>query len=314
MTLATVGKVVEIKAIDGADRIRSATVVCGSHGKWVGVVDLETQVGDLVTVFLQDAILPPEDRYEFMRSRKYLVRIARFKGSPSECLIMKLGDEAGMEIGRDRTIELGVTKFEKPIPANMAGKVRGNFPQDIPKTDEKNFQAVRELVELMKDGYVATIKMDGSSCTAFVDDGGLRVCSRNLELLETEGNVYWKVSRALKLELLPKGIALQLEVCGPGVQGNPAGFVDHCGRAFKAFDIARRAYLDRGNFERLCEDLGIPIAPILFTGNQVKTDDDLREIASRVKYIDSGKPAEGIVISALDGSWSFKVINPDYKG
>ena len=312
--LAVVGKIIEIKAIEGADRIRSATAVCGHAGKWVGVVDLETNVGDMVTVFLQDAVLPPEDRFDFMKRHKYRVRIARFKGSPSECLIMKLGDESCREIGDDRTIELGVTKHEKPIPANLSGKIKGHFPQFIPKTDEENFQRVRELVERMVEGYVATLKMDGSSCTAFVDekDKSLRVCSRNLELIETDGNGYWKVARELQLDRLIPGIALQFEICGPGVQGNPAGFDKLVGRAFKAFDIIGKKYLDRGNFERMCEAFGIPIAPILFTGNQVKTDDELRYIASSVKYI-NGKPAEGVVISSLNGDWSFKVINPDYK-
>ena len=311
--LAVIGKVIEVKAIEGADRIRSATVVCGHAGKWTGVVDLDTSVDDLVTVFLQDAILPPEERYSFMQRHKYRVKIARFKGSPSECLIMKLGDETGRSIGDDRTQELGVTKHCKPLPANLAGKAKGNFPDFIPKTDEENFQRVRELVARMGEGYVATLKMDGTSCTAFVDEAGvLRVCSRNLELVENEGNVYWMVARKLLLDRLVPIVALQFEICGPAIQNNPAGFTEFKPWAFKAYDIYGRRYMDRGNFERMCEAFEIPIAPVLFTGDQPKSDDELRLIASQVKYI-NGKPAEGVVISSLNGDWSFKVINPEYR-
>ena len=54
--LAVVGKITELKTIEGADRILHATVVCGDAGKWSGVVGLNHQVGELVTVFLQDAV------------------------------------------------------------------------------------------------------------------------------------------------------------------------------------------------------------------------------------------------------------------
>lgn len=317
--LAVVGRIEKIEAIEGADRIRSATVNCGESGTWTGVVSLDYQEDDLVTVFLQDAILPVDQRWAFMEKSKWRVRIARFKGSPSECLIITLGDlQANAVVGSDRTAELGVVKYEKKIPESMNGVARGSFPTFIPKTDEENFQRARKLVDRMQEGWVATIKYDGTSCTAFVDEstGNLRVCSRNLELEELtptgQGNAYWRTARLYKLENLPPGIAIQFEVVGVGIQQNPGGFPSVCGFAFKAYDIRSHKYLTRIEFDYLCKSVGIPVAKIVASGNLILSSDGLRKLASEQVY-PNGKAAEGIVISAEDGSWSFKVINPDYK-
>ena len=56
--LAIIGKIIATAPIDGADRIQQATVVCGTSGKWQGVVGKDISIGDIVMVFLQDAILP----------------------------------------------------------------------------------------------------------------------------------------------------------------------------------------------------------------------------------------------------------------
>jgi hypothetical protein len=48
--------------------------------------------------------------------------------------------------------------------------------------------------------FYVTEKLDGSSATFYYKDGIFGVCSRNLELLETENNTFWKVARELDLE------------------------------------------------------------------------------------------------------------------
>ncbi len=331
-TLAVVGRILTIDPIPNADRIKLATVVCGSSGKWQGVVGLNTDPDVPVVVFLQDAILPPDPRWKFLESSKWRIKMARFRGAPSECLILPISEfpelSGTFETGQDLTNTLGVTKYEKPLPPGMTGSAKGNFPAFIPKTDEENFQRVPELVERMSsEDWVATMKMDGTSCTAWVDDEGeLHVASRNLELKEfgerpafgSTGatNVYWRCARLLKLENLPKGIALQFEVCGPNIQGNPAGFKELCGFAFKAWNIAERRYLDRDEFLLLAVKCSFSTAPRMFAGNipdvrGLYSADELRNMAN-LKY-PNGEPAEGIVIAARSGEWSFKVINLEYK-
>lgn len=314
--IAVVGKIITIRPIEGADFIQAAEVVCGSAGKWSGVVGKNVEVGETVTVFLQDALLPPSDRWAFMEKHKWRVRMARFKGVPSECLIVKGAPD--LPPGSDLAEALGVTKYEKPIPHGMQGDFVGPFPGHIPKTDEPNFQSVPEIVALMHvQPWYATEKADGTSATAYVDDAGLHVCSRNWELKEFTAsgakNVYWSVARKYGLDRLPQGVALQFEVVGPGVQGNPMGLSELQARAFTLRDTVNHRYLPEADLNRTCKELDIPQARIIGTRDTMTagTDDDLRRLAE-IKY-PNGKYGEGVVIRALDSSWSFKVINLNYK-
>lgn len=169
--MAVIGRIVETASIEGADRIQQAVVVCGASGKWTGAVGKDMAVGDTVTVFLQDAVLPPDPRWAFMEKHHWRVRMARFKGVPSECVIIPGAPD--MPAGTDLTEALGVTKYEKPIPAAMSGDAVGAFPSFIPKTDEPNFQTVPEMVEYLAEGnWYAAEKADGSSTTAWVDEHG----------------------------------------------------------------------------------------------------------------------------------------------
>ncbi len=319
MKLAVVGTIIGFTPIEGADRIVQAAVDCGDEGAWSGVVSKEICLEDTVVVFLQDAVLPPSERWAFMEKSKWRVRMARFKGVPSECLIVEATDEEmDLELGHDLTEALGVTKYEKHIPAEMAGKARGNFPAFIPKTDEPNWQRVRNLEELMAGwDWVASIKYDGSSCTAWVDEeDGLHVCSRNLELEEFDagggGNVYWRAARKFGLDRLPPGLALQFEVCGPGIQGNPCGFEDLQMRAFTLFNIAANERCHFGVLVYLCQQLGLPMAEISATGHGALDDESLRMLADRATY-PNGEQAEGVVVRSINSNWSFKSLSLSYR-
>ena len=280
------------------------------------MVGLDHHIGELVTVFLQDAVLPPSERWEFMERHHHRVRMCRFKGVPSECVIIKGAPE--MPIGTDLTEALGVTKHYKPLPASMAGDAVGNFPGFIPKTDEPNFQTVPQMVERMaEDAWTATLKCDGSSCTAWKDEAGeLHVASRNLELREFSatgaGNSYWRVARKYDWNGLPEGCALQFEVVGPGIQGNPMGLADVEGRAFTLYDYTQHRRLSQATLNAVATWIGMPKAPELMTGEgSVLSADQLRKLAE-VKY-PNGKHGEGIVIRDMASGWSFKVINLLYK-
>lgn len=325
MKLAVIGKITDVQPIPGADFIRQATVVCGDAGTWQGVVGLDILKGDRVIVFLQDAILPPDPRWDFMSKHKYRVRMSRFKGVPSEVVIVPAKDpnddmKYDCHIGTDLTAELGVTKYSKPLPVEMAGVAHGNFPSYIPKTDEENFQRVRDPLGLIHSSeWIATLKCDGSSATAWNDDttGALRVASRNLELEEFTptgaSNAYWTVARKYDMSQIPQGTALQFEVVGPGIQGNPMGLDELEGRAFTLYDYVNHKPCSYALLTLAAANIGIPLArPVACnTAGCILTIDDLRAM-SDVKY-PNGKPGEGVVIRSVDSSWSFKVLNLAYR-
>jgi RNA ligase (TIGR02306 family) len=322
MKLAVIGQITKLEPIDGADRIKLATVFCGDAGTWNGVVGLDFEAGRNVVVFLQDAVLPADPRWAFMERHKWRVRMARFKGVPSECVIVHPTDPSNDMMfdappGADFSEQLGVTKYSKPLPKEMQGVARGNFPSFIPKTDEPNFQTVPKLVAALNEApWVATMKCDGSSTTVWRgEDGDLHVASRNLELQEFDdngaGNAYWRCARQYDWSHLPAGCALQFALVGPGIQKNPLGLEKLEGRAFTLYNYNERRPMDQDDLEIAAINIGMPIAKVMYSGAGVLSADALRDMA-RIKY-PTGLPGEGLVFRSLDHSISFKVINLDYK-
>ena len=319
--LAYIGKVIEISPIEGADRIESLTVVCGKGGKWRGVAQKEMfKVGDFCETFLQDSILPATDRFSFMEKHSYKIRMQRFKGVPSEVLIMPLTINGN--IGDDITEIIEVKKYSKPIPASFEGETAGLMPSFIPKTDEPNFQRVPELVEYMKGRlYYATEKVDGMSVTVYDYNGHFGVCSRTLEKRRSSSNKLWQIAEKYDLENKMKStnLALQFELAGPGIQGNKLGLKELTPFLFNIWDIEKQIYFDGNYTLTYAEEIfNFPTVKILDWGNGFNfTDEQLRKMAEGT--YDNGKQREGIVIRPLFESRhnnmrvSFKVINLLYK-
>lgn len=323
---AYLGKVTSIGLIPGADFIVHATVDCGPGGRWSGVVRKDdVHEGSVVEVYLPDSILPAAERFAFMEQKKYRVRQARFKGCPSTCLIMPTGLDD--PIGTDITDICGVTKYEKAIPASLSGVARGNFPGFIPKTDEVLYQKAWHLIDFLKGApYYVTMKYDGCSGTAYIKDGHFGVCSRNLELMEAGGSVWWEVAKKYNLEAAlrviepMRDLAVQFEVVGPGIQGNPCGLKEREIRIFDLYDITKGLYFGFESIRNWCLGHNLPMVDVVGVGDMfaVVYEDELTRMAEAPRY-PNGKPAEGVVIRAQEprmvGSdrLSFKVINLNYK-
>ena len=210
--LVYVGKIIELDRIPDADFIVSATVVCGQGGKWRGVVrSADFSIGDKCIVFLPDSLVQESDDMAFLKSSGWRVKMRRFRRAPSEVVIMP--NKFNLLVGNDVTFLCGVTKYCKPVPACLNGLAKGLFPDFIPKTDEPNYQRPdANVAELIGKPFYVSLKMDGSSTTAFKHNGEFGVCSRNLELKKDENNGYWKVAQKYKLEeKLPDETALQWE-------------------------------------------------------------------------------------------------------
>jgi RNA ligase (TIGR02306 family) len=327
--LVYIGKIIDIQPIEGADFIASATVICGKGGKWRGVVrKKDFTLNDLCTVFLPDSQLDPEihTNMSYMKDSNWRVKMRRFKGAPSEVLITQLSDqtfsdsnEQIMKVGLDVTDDLSVIKYHKPIPPNLQGKMVGEFPGFIPKTDEPNYQNAEGqeyLEKLQGQRYYITEKCDGSSTTAFKYKDKFGVCSRNWELERDENNGYWQMAIKYELESnLPDGYALQWETCGPGIQSNPMGLTEISAFAFSGYKIDEHRYLIAEELVQLLDKLNFPCAKQLDCGQ--KFDAKGVELLGEGKYA-NGKQREGVVVRSREnllGSkpLSFKVINLNYE-
>ncbi len=232
-------------------------------------------------------------------------------------VVISMGDYIPIKEGEDLTEILGIVKYEPPIPAELAGKVKGNFPSFIPKTDEERIQNLTKEFEEWKksdlDFYV-TEKLDGSSATYYYKDGVFGVCSRNLELLETEGNTFWKVARDLDLENKMKSlgynVSFQGELVGEGIQGNPYKIKGQKVFFFNVFNIDKHEYADLTEFVNTIHGLSLDTVPKIETNFKLPdTIEDLLLYSDDKSYHNLNFDREGVVIRSLDRKISFKVIS-----
>lgn len=354
--LASVERIQEVKDIEGADLIQAYRVL----GWWVVGKRGEYKVGDLVAYLSIDSWVPHElapflskgkEPREYGGVKGERLRTVKLRGQISQGLVLPLSsvwpewDEKAISEnvseGDDLTEGLEIQKWEAPIPAQLQGKAKGNFPTDIlRKTDQERIQNIfgkiqrrdgrfltekywdeetqevkeRDTVipeDFQKPTYEVTLKLDGSSMTVFKLDGELRVCSRNLELQINEDNIENSfVQMAMKIGgQIPEGFAFQGELMGPGIQGNREAFKEHQFFVFDIFDIEKQEYLKPAERRIMCVEAGLDHVPVI--GEQWNAPESVvqgLELAEGPSI--NHKIREGLVWKCnKDPSFSFKTIS-----
>ncbi|TAF73294.1 MAG: RNA ligase (ATP) [Bacteroidetes bacterium] len=327
--LASIQKILALESIEGADAIEKATVL----GWQLVVKKGEYNIGDLCVYCEIDSLLPERPEFEFMKPRGMRVRTIRLRGQISQGICFQLSilpPDFQIVEDADCTETLEITKYEAPIPASLAGKVKGRFPSFMHKTDETRVQVLQSSLDKYNgQKFYITEKLDGSSCTYYLKDGEFGVCSRNLELLEDDENSLWKVARQLdieqKLRSLSGNYALQGELIGEGIQSNKYKIKGQDFRIFNVFNIDAYEYLNFTDFVNFTTKLGLKTVPVLSENyvleNNIPTIITLSTIKSTLM---KEVWAEGIVLRPLQelkdfgndnlpgGRVSFKAINPEF--
>jgi RNA ligase (TIGR02306 family) len=331
---ATIEKILEIKPIEDADFIEVARV----QAYWSVIVKGTFKVNDLCVFVQPDSLLKRAEWNKFLwpkndediNGNPIRVIVRKFRKQISQgvvfpiSIIPNINPEfliEGVDIGE----KLEISHYEKPIPACLAGKIRGNFPSFLRKTDETRLQSYPDVLkELMDKEVVISIKVDGSSCTVYNNGDKNGVCSRNLDLLEDENNSFWKVTRQLdllnKLKQFGFNAAIQGELYGEGIQDNHLGIKGLDFRVFNVFNIDQQRFLDHEEFFNLCVTFNIPIVQTVYKGKFNFTIEQLQKMANELKY-PNGNFAEGIVIrpvyenysEILKGRLSVKVISENFS-
>ena len=341
--LASIQKIISLEPIPGADAILVAQVL-----GWKCVVKKEEfKVGDLCIYFEIDSILPIAQWNDHLRKgsekdKPLRVRSIRLRGQLSQGLALPIkgilgdpipvsdfSDDMDWKIDDDVTDLTGVKKYDPPIPIELSGVMKGNFPASIPKTDEMRLQTKPDLLSEVGDlPMVGTLKMDGASVTAYLKDGVFGVCSRRIDLVESETNAYWKAIRAISLEEKMRGYAMltntpnysvQGELCGPGIQGNKMGLSKIIIMFYNIYFIDSTTYGCTERLQEFCQINALQTVPVVFSGSleaNLKTMTGILEFASLLDY-DNKTPAEGIVwrpqeekySELLKGRLSFKTIS-----
>lgn len=328
--LASAQYISSLTPIPGCDKIELAKVL----GWNVVVKKGDFRVNDLCVYFEIDSILPERSEFEFLRSKGFRVKTIKMRGVYSQGLCMPLSildtesndggytypSEYAVE-GMDFTECLRVTKYEAQDEISFTGKI-SNWPVFLPKTDEPRIQSnTHFLTEMNNMDCYMTVKRDGTSFTAYANNGKFGICSRKTELGEDKDNVYWLVANKLglkdKMLSLGKNIAFQGELLGPKIQGNKYKLTDYQVDFFNVWSIDGMKYVNWPTAHSLLCSLELNTVPVL--KHWFKLNSSVESLIELSKGIDNGVPREGIVIRSIEEGLtskgerrSFKVINPEF--
>ena len=325
--LATVRTVAGIVPIEGADAIELAKIL-----GWQCVIKKgDMHPGDMAVYFEVDSFLPEDSRFEFLRrtsfrvtefmGRGFRIKTMKMRGEISQGLLLSLSlfpeIPADIETGADVTRLLGVRKWYVPEVQTGAGTIIGAKPYGIPTTDELRIQSVPELIDALHGNpYAITTKMDGTSCTAFWKEDDFGCTSRNYAIKEETDTLYWAPERIYhlhdKLKSLGKNIAIQGELCGPGIQKNKLRLPSYEWFVFDIVNLDTREYFGFKEMAELCEKLELKAVPAEEEGDLFSYT--LEEMLERAKgKYASGLDKEGIVVrsKSMKPRISFKTLNND---
>jgi len=347
--LATIARVLSVEPIPGADNIEKVKI----RGWQVIVKKGEYKVGDLCVYVEIDSVLPERPEFEFLRKNKFHIKTIKLRGCYSQGIVFPLSILSEFNLpsineNDDVTDVLGIKKYEEPESQELSGEIAGAFPSVIPKTDEPRIQNLdtelniynttnKSILELLKDiVFVVSEKIDGQSCTmALLDNDNFCVCSRNLSIKENERNVLWQFARKLQIETILRTIyerdkmrlAIQGEMCGPGIQSNRLQLSEKHFLIFNMFDIDKQLYLPfqlRMDIINQYASYGLESVPIL-DDNFLLGDNTIDSLISKADGISAynGCIREGLVYSSKDilpidfphsycGRLSFKTISNEY--
>ena len=277
--------------------------------------------GDKVAYIPQDSILPEDLIKELglegrlAGAKQNRVKAIKLRGQLSQGLVYPMPDK---EIGADVTDELGITKYEPPIPASMEGVVVAATG----KTIKYDISSLKRYPDIFKDGQevVMTEKIHGSwTCLGLYEGEPIvtskGMSSKGLVLVEegNEGNLYWQQYAIYKdsLEELASRLKTDTfyvlgETYGPGVQDM---HYDLKKRQFRVFDIyvgkpGEGSYLNYADLTEAIKDL-FEAVPVVYTGAYSK--DLAYEYANADKSVIANSITEGIVIKPVEEQYDSEV-------
>ncbi|KAK1759223.1 hypothetical protein QBC47DRAFT_315373, partial [Echria macrotheca] len=207
------------------------------------------------------------------------------------------------------------------------------FPTFLIKTDISRLEDCPNLFKKDKYKrliYQKSIKMDGASMTCYFVtanskyfkligpasdpqhvNGHFGVCSKNKELNRAANNIYWDMALSsnidVKLQELGRSIAIQGELVGDGINGNPYAYPagKHEFFVYSAIDIEKQMRIRPREVEALAKKLALKHVQVLgyeTVRSKASCHQDLLDQAD-------ASQGEGLVFKCIaDGRW-FKALS-----
>ncbi len=325
--MATIRKIDALRPIVGADAIECAIV-----GGWTCVVKKdEYTAGDLAVYCEIDSWIPHEVApflsrgnfpHVYNEVKGERLRTVKLRGQLSQGLLLPLSVIPFASYIPDDDVSelLGIVKYEAPIPASLAGEVKGMFPSRIPKTDQERIQNLSTELEEWKAEkltWEVTEKLDGSSMTVYIIDGEVGVCSRNLDLKPNKDNSLWATAYKneidVKLIQSLSNLAIQGELVGNGIQGNIYKMRDQEFYVYDIYDIDAGRYFTPTERVAYCKVWDIKHVPVFKSDFMLTTEtvaDLLQKAEGKSVMGDiAGPEREGLVYKCNEQQVSFKAIS-----
>jgi RNA ligase (TIGR02306 family) len=326
--MATIRKIDALRPIEGADAIECAIV-----GGWTCVVKRgEYTAGDLAVYCEIDSFIPTTIAPFLTKPGQYAktfegvegerLRTVKLRGQLSQGLLLPMhvltNYGADLFEGYDVSETLGIKKYEAPVPAELAGEVKGMFPSVIPKTDQERIQNLSAELAVWKTEeltWEVTEKLDGSSMTVYVMDGEVGVCSRNLDLKRNPDNSLWRAAirhdLEEKLKIAGGNIAVQGELIGNGIQGNKYKMRDQDFYVYDIYDIDAGRYYTPAERKAFVEVFKLNHCPVLHSNTEIiDSVESLLKLAEGKSVMGTvGCEREGLVFKCNEKSVSFKSIS-----
>ena len=325
--LASVQKIKNLEPIEGRDRIVLAEIE-GWH-VIVGKDDFHT--GDLCVYIEIDSVLPERPEFEQARKRANRIRTMKMAGvyDVTELLgITKYDEYAGDDMPCRQVVKKNKYSKWQLFWYKIFGfpkKKDDSFPSLISKTDETRIQNVPDALKY-KEPVVVTQKVDGCSMSAVIEHTGslfprekFTLASRNRSL-EKDNSHYWKIAEEYDLQermslMLEEWgspwLAIQGEVAGPAIQGNPDKLKELDFFVFNIIDSSGRWPTEK--MAEWCYRYGLSYVPIIDT-NYILPDtvEEMLQYATGPSLLNPNELREGVVIRSKDGQKSFKAVSPEY--
>jgi RNA ligase (TIGR02306 family) len=339
LIMRKMAKLCEIDAIlpiEGADAIEVAVVggwkvVVKKNEFRTGMRAVYCEIDSWIPTKLAPFLSKGKEPREFEGIKGERLKTIKLRGQLSQGLLLNL-DHAipwtnSYHLDDDVSEVLGIVKWEKPMNAQLAGVCKGNFPSLIPKTDQERCQNLKkEIASCIEAGmkFEVTEKLEGSSMTVYQLKGEFGVCSRNMDLKETEGNSFWAAARKDGIETQMRIVdefwdfAIQGELVGPGIQGNIYGLTQPEFYVFDVYNIQAGEYLKPEARRALVERMGLKHVPVIaYTANLQDTlgitdIDGILAFAEGKSQLNKNTEREGIVFKQVDGGMTFKAISNKY--
>lgn len=174
----------------------------------------EFKSGDKAIYAEVDAMLPLDNPlFSFLEGRNQYtvdgvdysrVKTIKLRKELSQGILFAINGPTHFEEGTDLTELYKVIKYEavpERVPGTQLGSMKKNrsFPSFVRKTDQERVQNITRAYNAAVatgEEFEVSVKLDGSSFTAYIKGDQVGVCSRNIELqLEPEK---WSLGRQIK--------------------------------------------------------------------------------------------------------------------